>query len=198
MNDDPPSLFININDDCLNHILHYLSLHEKVKLIMDITNKRLHKHLICQYKTIIIKNPIYDKILSHHNDNRNIFHKSVILYPIIFFELQFFRHNFRDFKKFIFHYANKITHSCFIIVSRLQKVYYVFKITKNCCVLLFYNINDIYYQLFYNKIPFNNDEMICNSPSGYLYYNNKLIEKHQDVLEKINDIQENNQMYSRK
>jgi hypothetical protein len=107
------------------------------------------------------------------------------LKPMIFFELKFFQNNFRDFKKYIFHYCNKVKQDSFFLATRLQKVYFVKKVNSNACILLFYHNDSIYYNVFYDKVPFKDEDAITESQSGYIYFKGQIVESHKNVIDVI-------------
>lgn len=176
----------DLNNDVLDKCISFLSLKEKyfysVYLISKSINQILHKHIVDE----IYNNPIYKKILCKEQIKHEL---SIIddlkLAPIVFFELKFFQNNFRDFKNYMFHFCRKIKTNCFFLATRLQKVYFVQKLGDNCCLLLFHHQESIYYNVFYSKIPFRDEDSLTKHQSGYIYFNGELIDEHKDIIDII-------------
>jgi hypothetical protein len=75
--------------------------------------------------------------------------------PLFFFNISYFQHQFTDFRTFIFYLTD--FHEEFILVSKMEKMYYVKKLTPNHLLFLCdHDGNNIYYTIYFKRaIPFN-------------------------------------------
>lgn len=172
----------NLNNDLLRQCLKYLCLKDKYYYLTHFITKQITEEIFEEVKKEVFNNPIYMKVMCHY---KVPCYNNMHMYPMVFFELKYFRNNFRDFKKYLFHYCSLIKSNLFFLVSRLEKVYFVQKINDNSCILLFYHDNNIYYNVFYQKIPFHAKDEITKRQNGYIYYDGVIIQEHREVIDII-------------
>jgi hypothetical protein len=172
---------LELDDYVLSTIINFNNLHEIYYMTLIAPNKhiqKLCKILLFNYKT---NNAIYDKILIQKRSNIEI--DSL---KLIFFKITNFRNNFKEFRNYIFYIFDNIKENEFGLITRMDKLCYIKKINYNCALMiLYYNTNSIYFSFYYkNPLQELNDET-PNNNSGYIYYNNKLIEENEFIIKYI-------------
>jgi hypothetical protein len=58
-------------------------------------------------------------------------------------------------------------------------------VNSNACILLFYHNDSIYYNVFYEKVPFKDEDAITESQSGYIYFKGKIVDSNKHVIDVI-------------
>tara|TARA_Y100000816_G_C25981409_1_gene512421 strand:+ start:382 stop:921 length:540 start_codon:yes stop_codon:yes gene_type:complete len=176
---------IELDDYVLTTIIKFNSLHEIYYMTLIAPNKhiqKLCKNLLFNYKT---NNAIYNKILIHKRSNIEIDNLK-----LIFFKITKFRNNFKEFRNYIFYIFNNIKENEFGLITRMEKLCYIKKIDDNCALMILYHeLNNIYFS-FYYKNPLKKLEQELNNEnpknnSGYIYYNNKLIQENEFIIKYI-------------
>ena len=163
-------------------IASFCNLHEIYQYSLGAINhqlKRLCTELMYHYK---INNAIYKNILAGKRSNIEI-----QKLKLVFFKLKNFRDNFKDFRSFIFFIFDKLNSDEFGLITRMDKFCYIKRIDDNRALLfLYHEKTNIYYSLFYKtSLTGNNLPDNLNYNSGYLYYNNNLIQENADIIKYI-------------
>ena len=172
---------IELDDYILSNIIKFNSLHEIYYMTLIAPNKhiqRLCKILIFNYK---INNAIYNKILIHKRSNIEIDNLK-----LIFFKITNFRNNFKEFRNYIFYIFDNIKEDEFGLITRMEKLCYIKKINYNCALMILYHeVNNVYFSFYYkNPLQKLNNEN-PNNNSGYIYYNNNLIQENEFIIKYI-------------
>ena len=172
---------LELDDYVLSTIINFNNLHEIYYMTLIAPNKhfqKLCKILLFNYKT---NNAIYDKILIHKRSNIEI--DSL---KLIFFKITNFRNNFKEFRNYIFYIFDNIKENDFGLITRMEKFCFVKKIDNNCALMILYhNINNVYFSFYYKNPLQELNHEIPNNNSGYIYYNNKLIEENENIIKYI-------------
>ena len=165
----------------IQYFIEYLDLEDINILIKE----KISKNITENAESIIFRrkmnSPVCNKILKRKQSLEKI--KS---YPLIFFNRDYYKRGFKNFKKYIFYYTQDLLLKEFMLVSKMNKLLYVKEIDDNN-ILIVYDIdeNNIYYSIMENRIKMATISMIIKEqPSGYIFKNGILqenINKH--VLE---------------
>lgn len=170
------------NKDILLYINDFFDIEQSQNMMRYPVNKILFN--ISENKLLNIKkNTLIYKIFLNKTKTDQELNKL----PLLFFKMTFFREHFRDFKKYIFYIFDIINDDCFLLVSKLQKIYYVKKYDDNTAYLVYYHNsstnNNIYFNRFEHKISSNDTGN--HQQCGYFFNNNTIVEEHKELIEKL-------------
>ena len=170
------------NPDILLYINDFIDIEDSQNMTRYPVNKLLFN--ISENKLLNIKkNTLIYKIFL----NKTKTDEELNQIPILFFKMTFFRQHFRDFKKYIFYILDIINNDCFLLISKLRKIYYVKRYDDNTVYLVYYHStstnNNIYFNRFEDKIKFNTTGN--HQQCGCFFNNNKIVEEHKELIEKL-------------
>ena len=162
----------------IENLIEYLDLED----INILTNNKINKTITKIVENIItrkkINSPIYKRILKTKKSLEEIKN-----YSLIFFNTDYYKSGFKDFKKYIFHYTQNIKLKEFMLVSKMCKLLYVKEIDDNN-ILIIYDIDEdnIYYSILEKNIRMK----FIDNTSGYIYKNGIFQENiNKNVLELV-------------
>lgn len=105
----------------------------------------------------------------------------------IFFNMKFMQTLFKDFKKYLFYISDscKNQHREFLLLSRLNKMHYVKRLSDNIILMVYVDSSEnTYYSFFEKKINFTEFPLPTH---GYLNYRGKVNkENYASILELVN------------
>ena len=170
------------NPDILLYINEFIDIEDSQNMMRYPVNKLLFK--ISENKLLNIKkNTLIYKFFLNKTKTDQELNKI----PILFFKMTFFRKHFRDFKKYIFYILDIINNDCFLLISKLRKIYYVKRYDYNTAYLVYYYSssinNNIYFNRFENKIKINNTGN--HQQCGHFLKNDEIIEEHKELIKKL-------------